>query len=89
MNYWVRWRIQMVADGGYRRGFALEALGLLVDRKTFENVAPVEPLDSLPSKEESSVAETPSDEPVDLDDPVEVRRLKSKASSVFQIRGRG
>ena len=66
----------------------LWALGLLVDRKTFENVAPVEPLDSLPSKEESSVAETPSDEPVDLYDPVEVRRLKSKASSVFQVRGR-
>ena len=87
MNYWVRgaskWLPMVVTVV-----VLLWALGLLVDRKTFENVAPVEPLDSLPSKEESSVAETPSDEPVDLDDPVEVRRLKSKASSVFQVRGR-
>ena len=65
MNYWVRgaskWLPMVVTVV-----VLLWALGLLVDRKTFENVAPVEPLDSLPSKEESSVAETPSDEPRSL-----------------------
>ena len=87
MNYWVRgaskWLPMVVT-----LVLLLWVLGLVVDRKTFENASPVKPLDSLPSKEESLVAEKPSDEPLDLDDPVEVRRLQSKASSVFQVRGR-
>lgn len=87
MNYWVRgaskWLPMVVTIV-----LLLWVLGLVVDRKTFENASQVKPLDSLPLKEDSSVAETPSEEPVDLDDPVEVRRLKSKASSVFQVRGR-
>ena len=88
MNYWVRgaskWLPMVVTIL-----ILLWALSYLVDRKTFQNVTSVEDrIDSVNATIEEDVVIEPTNEQVDLDNPLEVRMIKSKASSVFQVRGR-
>ena len=88
MNYWVRgaskWLPMVVTIL-----ILLWALSSLVDRKTFQNVTSVEErVDSVSATIEEDVVLEPTSEQVDLDNPLEVRMIKSKASSVFQVRGR-